>query len=60
MRANQKKINAKNNLIKLFLQKNLKQNPSKCQYYVFRKLRNSIYYLDACYLIHILSYTQNV
>ena len=38
----------------------MKQKPSKCQYYVVRKLRNLIYHLNACYLIHILSYTQNV
>ena len=51
-----KKISVKNNLnsIKLFLRKNLKQKPSKFQYYIVRKLKNSIYYLNACYLIHIL------
>ena len=60
----QPKENVKNNLnlieSNFFFDKNLKQKPLKFQYYVVRKLSNLIYYLNACYLIHILSYTQNV
>ena len=43
-----------------FSRKNLMQKPSKFQYYVVCQLRNLIYYLNACYLIHTLEYTQNV
>ena len=61
IRANQKKINVISSLKQIksdFL--NFKQKPSKFQYYVARKLRNLIHYLNACYLIHILLYIQNV
>ena len=40
--------------------KHLKQKPSKSQHYVVCTLRNLIYYLNGCYLIHILSYAQNI
>ena len=42
-----------------FYRKNLKQMPSQFQCYVVRKLGKLINYLNDCYLINILSYTQN-
>ena len=62
IRANQKKINVKNSLKQIksnFFSRKV-WNKSYQNYYVVRKLRNLIYDLNACYLIHILSYTQNV
>ena len=37
----------------------MKQKPSKFQYYVVSQLKDLIYYLNTCYLKHILSYNQN-
>ena len=46
--------NLKQTKLDFFSRKYLKEKPSKLQYYVVRKLRNLIYYLNACYLIHII------